>query len=142
MDVKSVANATNVIRSYNNVDGNQSQYLDTNIVNNSISVNQAKESQKNTNDNNENLKDKAYEKKDLDKAVNKLNKFLEDENTHAEYSYHKDLGTLMIKIVDKDTDKIILELPPEKILNMVASMCKQVGLLDKKAWFTIHYELL
>lgn len=133
MDVKSVANATNVIISYNNVDGNQSQYLDTNIVNNSISVNQAKESQKNNNDNNENLKDKAYEKKDLDKAVNKLNKFLEDENTHAEYSYHKDLGTLMIKIVDKDTDKIILELPPEKILNMVASMCKQVGLLDKKA---------
>lgn len=133
MDVKSVTNATNIIRSYNNVDGNQSQYLDSNTVNNSISVNQAKESQKNTNDNNENLKDKTYEKKDLDKAVNKLNKFLEDENTHAEYSYHKDLGTLMIKIVDKDTDKIILELPPEKILNMVASMCKQVGLLDKKA---------
>lgn len=133
MDVKLVTNATNIIRSYNNVDGNQSQYLDTNTVNNSISVNQAKESQKNTNDNNENLKDKTYEKKDLDKAVNKLNKFLEDDNTRAEYSYHKDLGTLMIKIVDKDTDEIILELPPEKILNMVASMCKQVGLLDKKA---------
>lgn len=132
MDVKSVTNATNVIRSYNNVDGNQNQYLDTNTINDSISLNQANESQKSSN-NNENLKYKNYEKKDLDKAVNKLNKFLEDENIKAEYSVHKDLGTIMIKIVDKESDKIILEIPPEKILNMIASMCKQVGLLDKKA---------
>lgn len=62
-----------------------------------------------------------------------MNKFLEDEKVHAEYSYHKDLGTLMIKIVQDDDKKIVLELPPEKILDMVASMCKQVGLLDKKA---------
>lgn len=73
-----------------------------------------------------------FKKDDLDKAVNKLNKFLEDDNVHAVYSIHKDLGTLMIKIVNDDTDKVILELPPEKILNMVASMCKQMGLLDEK----------
>lgn len=75
--------------------------------------------------------DKA-KREELDKAVSKLNKFLEDEKVHAEYSVHKDLGTIMIKIVD-DSDKVVLELPPEKILDMVASMCKQVGLLDKKA---------
>jgi flagellar protein FlaG len=28
-----------------------------------------------------------------------------------------------------------LEVPSKKILDMVASMCKEVGLLDKKAWF-------
>ena len=78
------------------------------------------------------LQDNA-KRDELDKAVSKLNKFLEDEKVHAEYSVHKDLGTLMIKIVEDDTKKIVLELPPEKILDMVASMCKQVGLLDKKA---------
>lgn len=72
-------------------------------------------------------------KEDLDKAVKKLNKFLEDDKTHAEYEKHKDLGTLMVKIVDDKTEKVIMELPPEKVLNMIASLCKQVGLLDKKA---------
>ena len=62
-----------------------------------------------------------------------MNNFLKDEKTHAEYSIHKDFGTVMIKIVDNDNDKVIMELPPEKILDMIASMCKQFGLIDKKA---------
>ena len=74
-----------------------------------------------------------FNKKDLDKAVNKLNKFLEDDKTHAEYSVHEELNTLMIKIVDDVTKEVIMEVPPKKILDMVASMCKQFGLLDKKA---------
>lgn len=84
--------------------------------------------------NDENQGDEAaYDKKDLDKAVNKLNKFLEDDKTRAELSYHDRLKTLMVKIVDEKTDKVILEVPPEKVLDMVASMCEQVGILDKKA---------
>lgn len=129
MDVKSIANSSNIARSYS-IDVNQ--YVAPVTLSDS-KVQESNESQKDNNENSNESKEKKYEKKDLDKAVNKLNKFLEDDNTRAEYSVHKDLGTLMIKIVDKDTDKIILEVPPEKILNMVASMCKQVGLFDKKA---------
>lgn len=74
-----------------------------------------------------------YSKKELEEAVKKLNNFLKDENTHAEYSYYKDLKTTMVKIVDEDTKEVILEIPPKKILDMVASMMRQVGLLDKRA---------
>lgn len=81
--------------------------------------------------NNSNNKNK-YNKKELDKALEKVNNFLKDDKTHAEYSVHKDFGTLMIKIVDDESDKVVMELPPEKILDMIASMCKQFGLLDKK----------
>ena len=77
--------------------------------------------------------EQKYEKKDLDKSLKKLNKFLEDDKVHCEYSFHKDFGDLMIKIVDDNTKEVIMELPPEKILDMIASMCKQFGLLDKKA---------
>lgn len=77
--------------------------------------------------------DKKYDKDYLDKSLKKLNKFLEDERVHAEYSFHKDFGDIMIKIVDDNTKEVIMELPPEKILDMIASMCKQFGLLDKKA---------
>lgn len=74
-----------------------------------------------------------YNQKELDDALKKINNFLKDEKTHAEYSKHEDFGTLMIKIVNDETNEVILEVPPKKILDMVASMCRQVGLLDKKA---------
>ena len=71
---------------------------------------------------------------DVEKAVDKLNKFLEDENVHAEYSIHDKLRDVMIKIVNSDTKEVILEIPPKKILDMVAKMCEMVGILvDKKA---------
>jgi flagellar protein FlaG len=79
------------------------------------------------------LESKKYTEKDVEKGVKKLNKFLEDEKVHAEYSVHKDLKTIIIKIVDDDTKKVVLEVPSEKILDMIASMCRQVGILDKKA---------
>lgn len=76
---------------------------------------------------------KQYDKKELNDALKKINNFLKDEHTHAEYSYHKELKTMMVKVVNEDTKEVILEIPPKKILDMVASMMKQVGLLDKKA---------
>lgn len=76
---------------------------------------------------------KEYNKEELDKVVGKLNELLEPEPSHAEYSVHKDFGTIMIKIVDDKSDKVILEIPSEKVLNMLANMCRNMGLFDKKA---------
>ena len=40
----------------------------------------------------------------------------------------------MVKVVDPNTDKVIREIPPEKILDMVAKMWEVVGLfVDEKA---------
>lgn len=72
--------------------------------------------------------------KELKKAVEKLNKFLEDDGAHAEYSVHDKFNDIMIKIVDNKTKEVILEVPPKKILDMVAKMCELVGVVfDKKA---------
>lgn len=79
------------------------------------------------------LENKKYTEEELEKSIKKLNKFLEDEKVHAEYSVHEDFNILMIKIVEDESEKVVLEIPPEKILDMVASMCKQVGILDEKA---------
>lgn len=76
---------------------------------------------------------KEYTQKEMDEALKKINNFLKDEHTHAEYTYHKELKTMMVKVIDEKTNDVILEIPPKKILDMVASMLKQVGLLDKKA---------
>lgn len=79
------------------------------------------------------LDNEQLDNKQLDKALKKINKFLEDEAVHAEYSVHEDFGDILIKIVDDKTKEVILEVPPKKILDMIASMCKQFGLLDEKA---------
>jgi flagellar protein FlaG len=80
------------------------------------------------------IKEKEINEKDIKKAVKKLNSFIQDEGTHAEYSIHEGLHRLMIKIVDNETDKVILEVPPKKIVDMVAKMCELAGVLfDKKA---------
>lgn len=79
-------------------------------------------------------KNQNYKLEDINKAVDKLNKFMEDEDIHAEYEVHDKLNQIMIKIIDNKTKDVLLEVPPKKILDMVAEMCEMVGILvDKKA---------
>lgn len=81
----------------------------------------------------ESIKDN-YKKEDLDKAITKLNSFLNYENTSAVYSFHEKFGDIMVKIVDNETKKVLMEYPPQKILDLVAKMCELVGIgIDKKA---------
>lgn len=77
---------------------------------------------------------KEIKEEEIKKALDKLNKFLEDDKTHAVYEVHGRLKDVMIKIIDDNTGKVIIEVPPKKILDMVADMMEKVGLLlDKKA---------
>ncbi|MBU5314805.1 flagellar protein FlaG [Clostridium bornimense] len=70
---------------------------------------------------------------DAKKVVEELNKYIDEKDTYAEYKVHDELGSVMIKIHDKETDEVIVEYPPEKILDMVAKMCERAGIfMDKK----------
>lgn len=69
------------------------------------------------------------------KAVETINKLLEGDSTHVEYEVHdvfkKDI---IIKIIDNNTKQVIQEMPPKKLLDMVAKLCELAGLfVDKKA---------
>ena len=115
---------------------NSDYYINT--AANEVMVGETKEAQafKKSGDsefNNSNSQEQEIDGKELDKSLSKLNRFLEDESAHAEYSVHEDFGTVMIKIIDDNTKEVILEIPPKKILDMIASICKQFGLIDKKA---------
>lgn len=67
-------------------------------------------------------------------AVDRLNKFFSDKDSYIEYEKHDVFNAYIVKIVDKETKEVIREIPPRKILDMVAAMCEIAGvLLDKKA---------
>ncbi|KJZ82821.1 MULTISPECIES: flagellar protein FlaG [Clostridium] len=132
MDVKNnIINNINMIKNYDIVENNLSEQSEG-LIERRIVTSESVKQQFTSDNSSDSKKHDEYTKKDLDDALKKVNNFLKDEKTHAEYSIHKDFGTLMIKIVDDESNKVILEIPPKTILDMVASMCRQVGLLDKK----------
>lgn len=67
----------------------------------------------------------------LHKAVEEINKKMA--NSEAVFGFHDETNRVTIKIVDKDTKKVIKELPPEKTLDMIARVWEMAGLLvDEK----------
>lgn len=66
-------------------------------------------------------------------AIEKANKAIEGTNSYVKYSIHEKTHQIMVKIINKETDEVIKELPPEKILDMVANMVELAGLfVDEK----------
>ena len=63
----------------------------------------------------------------IKKTVDQLNKKMN--NTVAEFGIHEGTNRVTIKIVDKDTKKVIKEFPPEKALDMIAKAWELAGLL-------------
>ena len=67
----------------------------------------------------------------LKKAVDQMNKKME--NSEAVFGFHEDTNRVTIKIVDRDSKKVIKELPPEKTLDMIAKVWEMAGILvDEK----------
>jgi len=63
----------------------------------------------------------------LHKAVEEINKKMA--NSEAIFGFHDKTNRVTIKIVDKETKKVIKELPPEKTLDMIARVWEMAGLL-------------
>ena len=75
-----------------------------------------------------------YTEEDLGKAVEKANKSFKPHNRRLEFEPHERTDRLMVKVVDTTTDEIIREIPPEKIIDMVADMLEMAGILvDERA---------
>lgn len=65
----------------------------------------------------------------LSDSVDKANKTVRIFNPTLHFVIHKETGRVMVQVIDKVENKIIREIPPEKILDMVARIQEMVGLL-------------
>lgn len=67
----------------------------------------------------------------MKKAINDINRSLQDKT--CEFGYDEVTNRVTIKIIDKETDEVIRELPPEKTLKMIAKAWELAGILvDEK----------
>lgn len=79
-------------------------------------------------------KDEKIDIRDLEKAVDKLNKLLDEKQTHIEYEVYGKFKDLTIKIINNKTKEVVKEIPPKKIIDMVDKLCEIAGILiDQKA---------
>lgn len=87
--------------------------------------------EKKDNDNTNDTRQNQASNEQIKQAVEKLNKSMS--NSEAVFGIHDKTNRVTIKIIDKETKKVIKELPPEKTLDMIAKVWEMAGILvDEK----------
>ena len=71
----------------------------------------------------------AVGEEQLIKAIEKANKALRGKTTTFEFSIHDATKEIMVKVLDQETGEIIREIPPEKVLDMVARLWEMAGVI-------------
>lgn len=111
------------------MDGNTTNVAVPKVDNNTVEV--AKNQESNHNSNRENQENSQANSEKIKKAVEDLNRNLND--VEAVFGMHEKTNRVTIKIVDKKTKEVIKEVPPEKTLDMIAKAWELAGLLvDEK----------
>jgi len=97
----------------------------------SVNAAQAKDGESGSQQGNQQEQQPSASAEAVKKAVEEMNKKMM--NSVAQFGIHEETNHLTIKIVDKETRKVIKELPPEKTLDMIAKVWEMAGLLvDEK----------
>ncbi|GGE36284.1 hypothetical protein GCM10011391_13870 [Pullulanibacillus camelliae] len=65
----------------------------------------------------------------LGKAVDQLNQMIQIHHTELHFVLHDKLDTYYVQVVDEDSQQVLREIPPKKILDIYASMLQHMGLL-------------
>ncbi len=66
-------------------------------------------------------------------AVNKVNNKMKAHRTRCEFAYHEEINRVSIKVLDRETEEVIKEIPPEEALEMLEKVWEIAGLLvDEK----------
>ena len=59
---------------------------------------------------------KGYSEKDVQDAVEKVNQYAEIQKVNLQLEVEKELKTVIVKVVDKDTDEVIRQIPSEQTI--------------------------
>lgn len=68
------------------------------------------------------IKPGSIDEVSLDNITQELNQLMSKINANLQFNYHQEVGVMSIRLVDKETQEVIKELPPEDMIkNMVKS---------------------
>lgn len=79
-------------------------------------------------------KQQDFSEKELIRTIEKANQKFEIYDKRLEFSIHEKTKQIMVKIINTENNEVIKEIPPEKILDMVANLMELAGIVvDEKA---------
>ncbi|WP_181347267.1 flagellar protein FlaG [Thalassobacillus sp. CUG 92003] len=79
------------------------------------------------------LPEDVNQKTDYEQVVESLNEFLEPTDTSLKFEFHDKLERYYVTLVDKQTDEVVKEIPPKKMLDVYAAMAEFMGfIVDEK----------
>jgi len=68
----------------------------------------------------------------VQESVKKLNEFIRPYVTSLNFSVDKDLGRVVVKIMDSETKEVIKQIPSEDVLALTKALGKVAGLIVKQ----------
>lgn len=69
----------------------------------------------------------------IESAVKRANNTMRMTKTSCQFQYHEDTNRVSIKVIDKDTEEVIREIPSEEALELIQRMWEMAGILvDEK----------
>lgn len=68
-------------------------------------------------------------RKQVEKAVDDVQRFVETMNNSLQFSIDDDSGRTVVKVVDKQTDEVLRQIPSEEMLDIARALGKLKGLL-------------
>ncbi|MDF2065809.1 flagellar protein FlaG [Bacillus sp. Cr_A10] len=75
----------------------------------------------------------SFPKDKVQKAVDALNEFMTVQNRNSKFVMHDGLDRYYVEVVDAETDEVIREVPPRKLLDAFYTMQKFLGMIvDEK----------
>jgi len=66
---------------------------------------------------------------ELIEAIERANDTLKGVNTSFKFSIHEKTREIMVQIINSETNEVVREIPPEKVLDMVARMWELAGII-------------
>jgi flagellar protein FlaG len=65
----------------------------------------------------------------IEDTLGQLEKVFQAFNTHLQFSVIKELDTVVVKVIDSKTDKVIKEIPPKELTQLHLKIRETIGLL-------------
>ena len=70
---------------------------------------------------------------ELEKSIEKANQFLLGLNIQFDFKIHEGTGRTVVRLVDKQSEEVVKEIPPEKMLDVIAGIWNMAGIvIDRK----------
>ncbi|OMC89285.1 flagellar biosynthesis protein FlaG [Viridibacillus sp. FSL H7-0596] len=75
----------------------------------------------------------AFPREKVQKAIDSLNEFMTMQNHSSKFVMHDGLDRYFVQVIDAETEEVIREIPPRKLLDAFYTMQKFLGMIvDEK----------